>query len=92
MFSRNSLVVAAAAALVTAIAAPASAASAPAVPSVLTAGTCSAQATITIYTYYSNSSYTTIVGTAERDCDGVYTLTSGYTTIYVKTKTIACPY
>lgn len=55
------------------------------------ARTCSSQTTQTLYNFYSNSTYTTIVGRAHLDCDGVYTVTEGYETPYVRTKTFECP-
>jgi hypothetical protein len=44
------------------------------------------------YWYYSDAGMTTVVGHAERDCDGVYTLLSGYATSYSKTYYLFCPY
>lgn len=43
-------------------------------------------------TYYSSGSYTTIVGSAYRYCDGDLIMISGYETEYVRYKFIAaCP-
>ena len=55
------------------------------------ARTCSANGTQTLYNFYSDATYTTIVGHAHLDCDGIYTVTSGYQTNYVRTKTFLCP-
>lgn len=47
--------------------------------------------TQTVYTYYSSSSYTTIVGVATAGCGEPWTLQDGYTTRWVRTKEAACP-
>ncbi|HEX2076490.1 MAG TPA: DUF6289 family protein [Longimicrobium sp.] len=44
-----------------------------------------------IYEYYSDASKTTHVGQATRDCEGVYTLESGYATPYYDVHNLPCP-
>jgi hypothetical protein len=45
----------------------------------------------TFYFYYSNSSYTTLVGHAIAGCGDPYTLVWGMVTEYVKTQVKPCP-
>jgi hypothetical protein len=91
--SRVSLAAALATALLAGTApAPASAASVATAGSLPAARTCSALATATIYTYYSDMGYSTVVGYGELDCDGNFSMLSGYHTQWFRTKTAACPY
>lgn len=87
--SRATLAAALASALLAGTASVASAASVPA--PVTSASRCSENTTFTIYTYYSDGSYTTVVGWGELDCDGNFNMHSGYQTPWFRTKTGPCP-